>query len=56
MTSRICDRAEPDQILVASVIRDLCLGKQFSFVDRGEAALKGFDQPLRIYEVQWLKE
>jgi class 3 adenylate cyclase len=55
LTSRICDSAEPDQILVASVIRDLCLGKQFPFVDQGESALKGFDQPLRIFEVQWQK-
>ena len=53
LTSRICDQAEPDQILVAAVIRDLCLGKQFIFGDRGEASLKGFDQPLKIYEVQW---
>jgi class 3 adenylate cyclase len=53
LTSRICDKADPDQILVASVIRDLCLGKQFVFEDRGEAALKGFDQPQRLYEVQW---
>ena len=55
MTSRICDRAEPDQILVASVIRDLCLGKHFSFTDQGESTLKGFDQPMRIYEVEWQK-
>ena len=56
MTSRICDRAQPDQILVASVIRDLCIGKQFSFVDRGESTLKGFDQPLRLYEVEWQED
>ena len=55
LTSRICDKAEPDQILVASVIKDLCLGKQFTFSDQGESVLKGFDQPLRIYEVQWQK-
>ena len=55
LTSRICDKAEPDQILVASVIRDLCLGKQFPFADKGEWTLKGFDQPLRMYEVQWQK-
>ena len=53
LASRICDKAEPDQILVAPVIRDLCLGKQFSFTDQGEFALKGFDQPLRTYEVDW---
>jgi len=53
LTSRICDKAAPDQILVASVIKDLCLGKQFDFSDQGESTLKGFDQPLHIYEVQW---
>jgi len=53
LTSRICDQAEPDQILVAPVIRDLCLGKKFDFIDRGETRLKGFDQPQKIYEVQW---
>ena len=55
LTSRICDQAAPDQILVAAVVRDLCLGKQFAFVDQGEAALKGFDQPLRVFEVDWQK-
>ena len=53
LTSRICDSAQPDQILTAPVIRDLCLGRQFGFVDQGEFALKGFDQPLRLYEVPW---
>ena len=53
LTSRICDKAEPDQILVAPVIKDLCLGKPFTFADVGEHNLKGFDQPLRMYEVQW---
>jgi class 3 adenylate cyclase len=55
LTSRICDQAEPDQILVAAVVRDLCLGKQFSFSDRGESTLKGFDEPLRLYAVEWRK-
>ena len=53
LTSRICDQAEPDQILAAPVIRDLCLGKPFTFADKGEHIFKGFDQPLRIYEVPW---
>jgi adenylate cyclase len=55
LASRICDQADPDQILVASAIRDLCLGKPFHFCDRGESVLKGFEQPQRIYEVEWRK-
>jgi class 3 adenylate cyclase len=53
LTSRICNKAEPDQILVAPIIRDLCRGENFSFTDQGESSLKGFSQPLRLYEVQW---
>ncbi len=53
LTSRICNKSEPDQILVAPIIRDLCQGKNFTFADQGESSLKGFSQPLRLYEVQW---
>jgi class 3 adenylate cyclase len=53
LAARICGHAEPEQILVPNVVRELCIGKRFSFVDRGEAALKGFDDPVRVYEVAW---
>lgn len=53
LASRICDRAEPDRILVSGVIRDLCIGKGFLFADQGERELKGFEEPVRIYEVRW---
>jgi class 3 adenylate cyclase len=53
LTARICNKAGPNQILVAPIIRDLCRENHFSFIDRGESSLKGFIQPLRLYEVQW---
>jgi class 3 adenylate cyclase len=53
LAARLCDRANAEQILVAGVIRDLCLGKDFEFVDLGEAELKGFQEPQRICEVRW---
>ena len=28
-------------------------GKSFTFSDRGEFAMKGFDDAVRLYEVQW---
>jgi class 3 adenylate cyclase len=28
-------------------------GKAFSFSDRGDVALKGFDDPVRLFEVRW---
>jgi class 3 adenylate cyclase len=53
LARRACDKAQPDQILVANVVRELCVGKGFAFEDRGEASLKGFDDPIRLYEVLW---
>lgn len=53
LAARICNYAEAGQILVPNVVRELCIGKSLSFLDRGEASLKGFGEPVRIYEVSW---
>jgi class 3 adenylate cyclase len=53
MTARICATANPGQILAARVVRDLCSGKAFSFGYCGEANLKGFPDPIELYEVAW---
>ena len=29
------------------------MGKGFMFGDRGEVALRGFDDPVRLFEVRW---
>jgi class 3 adenylate cyclase len=34
-------------------VRQLVAGKDFLFTDRGEASLKGFDEPVRLFEVRW---
>ena len=41
------------EILVANVVRELAEGKEFMFGDRGETALRGFDDPVRLFEVRW---
>lgn len=51
LAARCCSHAEPSQIIVSSAVRDLMLGKSFSFVDRGNVELKGFDDPVQLYEV-----
>jgi class 3 adenylate cyclase len=38
---------------VSNVVRELAAGKGFLFNDRGDAALKGFEDPVRLYEVRW---
>ena len=51
LAARVCDRAEPGQVLVPQVVRDLCRGKTFTFEDQGEATLKGFPEPARLFVV-----
>jgi class 3 adenylate cyclase/pimeloyl-ACP methyl ester carboxylesterase len=53
LASRIAAKAEAGEILVANAIRELCSGKGFVFADRGEFAAKGFEDPVRVYEVRW---
>jgi class 3 adenylate cyclase len=52
LAARICDRAEPGQVLVANVVRELCAGKALTFTDQGEATLKGFPESVRLYAVE----
>ncbi len=45
--------ARAGQILVSNVVRELAMGKGFLFSDVGDFALKGFEDPVRLYEVSW---
>jgi class 3 adenylate cyclase/pimeloyl-ACP methyl ester carboxylesterase len=51
--ARIAAMAEGGEILVANVVRELAEGKDFMFGDRGATALRGFDDPVRLFEVRW---
>jgi class 3 adenylate cyclase/pimeloyl-ACP methyl ester carboxylesterase len=53
LAARVCAHAEPAQILVPIVVRDLAAGKGFLFSDRGDVVLRGFEEPVRLYEVRW---
>jgi class 3 adenylate cyclase len=54
--ARITASAKAGEIVVANVVRELAKGKDFLFADRGEASLKGLDEPVRLYEVRWREE
>ena len=56
LARRICDHAEPGQIVTSDVVRQLAMGKGFLFSDIGEVELKGFEEPVRLYEVRWREE
>ena len=51
--ARIAAVAKGGEILASDVVRQLAKGKNFLFTDRGEVALKGFDEPVRLYAVRW---
>ena len=51
--ARIAAVAQGGQILASDVVRQLLAGKGFTFTGQGERALKGFEDPVRLYEVRW---
>ncbi len=53
LAARICAHAEAGQILAPIVVRELAAGKRFLFADLGETELRGFEDPVRLYEVRW---
>ena len=54
--ARITATANGGEILASDVVRQLAKGKDFLFADVGERQLKGFDEPVRLYEVRWGRE
>jgi class 3 adenylate cyclase len=53
MAARIAGKAAGGEILASDVVRQLVAGKGFHFADRGEIALRGFEEPVRLFEVHW---
>ncbi len=53
IASRICDLSANDEILVSATVRDLArTSAGVAFEDRGEHALKGIEEPHRLYAVR----
>ncbi|MBA2769602.1 MAG: DUF4242 domain-containing protein [Sporichthyaceae bacterium] len=53
LAARLCARAGPGEVLVSSAVHDLAIGKAYNFAKRGRARLKGFEEPMLVYEVVW---
>jgi class 3 adenylate cyclase/pimeloyl-ACP methyl ester carboxylesterase len=56
LAARIAAKAEGEEILVSDTLRGLVAGKGFLFADRGDVALRGFEDPVRLYEVRWRED
>jgi class 3 adenylate cyclase len=53
LAARIAAKAAGGQILASNVVQELAAGKGFVFEDRGRRKLRGFQDPVRLYEVRW---
>lgn len=40
-------------MLVSEGVHQIIADKRFLFSDRGETEMRGFEDPVRIYEVSW---
>ncbi len=56
LAARIAAKAAGSEILVATVVRELTAGKGFLISDRGDVVLRGWEDPVRLYEVLWDKD
>jgi class 3 adenylate cyclase len=56
LAARTKEKAAGGEILVTEVVRHLVTGKGFLFADRGHIEMKGFEEPVRVYEVRWREE
>jgi len=56
LSARIAAKAEGGEIVASDVVRQLVAGKGFLFSDRGDVALRGFEDPVRLYDVRWREE
>jgi len=56
LAARVAAKAEGGEILASDVVRQLVAGKGFLFSDRGDVVLRGFEDPVRLYEVRWLED
>jgi class 3 adenylate cyclase/pimeloyl-ACP methyl ester carboxylesterase len=51
--ARIVGLASGGEILVSNVVRELVSGKGYLFGDRGQHELRGFEEPVRVWELRW---
>jgi class 3 adenylate cyclase len=53
LSARICAHAAGGQTLASGTVRDLAIGKGIDFRSMGDIGLKGFPDPVTLFEVAW---
>jgi class 3 adenylate cyclase/pimeloyl-ACP methyl ester carboxylesterase len=52
LAARIAALAKGGEVLASTAVRELCAGKGFLFADIGEHAMRGFEDPVRVFEIK----
>ena len=52
LAARIVDKAVKGEILVSEIVRGICAGKELRFSNRGAFEMKGFADPVTLYQVE----
>ncbi len=53
LAARIAAKAEGGEILTSDTVRGFVAGKEFLFSDRGETAMRGSEDRVRLYDPRW---
>ncbi len=53
IAKRLESAAAANGILVSDVVKAAVAGKDFEFADQGEVPLKGLEEPVRAWAVEW---
>ena len=53
LAARIVDKASSEQIFVSEIVRGICAGKDFRFAKQDNFDMKGFAEPITLFEVLW---
>ncbi|MEE2689354.1 MAG: adenylate/guanylate cyclase domain-containing protein [Pseudomonadota bacterium] len=56
LAARVMSKAESDEIAVSQIVQTMCPNTDISFKNVGEFELKGFDEPMVIYHVNYRAE
>jgi class 3 adenylate cyclase len=52
IAKRVCDLAEPGQVLASETVRSMMVGARIQFRDQGEHDLKGVPGTWRLFSVE----
>ena len=53
LAARVCAKCDTDDILCSNVVKELSSGRGLNFVSIGAVPLKGFKEPIALYQVLW---